>query len=115
MSIANVGCTHRHHLDVEPVGAAGSEDLLLHTHQVGLGNNINITITYCVNTQRFMDAGLGPFSVLNQVKCFWFLSFLLWISGIDFVVGKVHFYEFCLWLNQILKGCIFSDGNIQIK
>ena len=75
----------------------------------------NITITYCVNTQRFMDAGLGPFSVLNQVKCFWFLSFLLWISGIDFVVGKVHFYEFCLWLNQIQKRCIFSDGNIQIK
>ena len=54
-------------------------------------------------------------SVLNQVKCFWFLSFFLWISGIDFVVGKVHFYEFCLWLNQILKGCIYSDGNIQIK
>ena len=64
----------------------------------------------------FMDTGLGlSISVLNQVKCFWFLSFFLWISGIDFVVGKVHFYEFCLWLNQILKGCIYSDGNIQIK
>ena len=50
MSIANVGCTHRHHLDVELVGAAGSEDLLLHPHQVRLGNNINITIT--VSTLR---------------------------------------------------------------
>ena len=114
MSIANVGCTHRHHLDVEPVGAAGSEDRLLHPHQV-IQCNVAITLSTLRDLWVYGYWTRTLHSVLNQVKCFWFLSFFLWISGIDFVVGKVHFYEFCLWLNQILKGCIYSDGNIQIK